>query len=165
VWTLRRILPRREVTEEDVFVDLGSGKGRVVLQAALHYPFRRVHGVELSGHLHEIAQRNLALTRHLLSGRDVQLVRADATEFPVPDDVTVVFLYNPFTGEAFATVVRRLLESLDRNPRTLRIVYGNPVEEARLLDTGRVRLVRTLRGLRPGREWSASNSFRLYEAH
>ena len=46
--SLRRILPPREVTDEDVFIDFGSGKGRVVLQAAFSYPFRRVHGVELA---------------------------------------------------------------------------------------------------------------------
>lgn len=164
LWSLRRILPRREVTDTDVFIDFGSGKGRVVLQAAFHYPFRRVYGVELSERLHEIASRNVERNRDRLRGSDVRLIRADATRCPVPDDVTVAYLYNPFTGDAFATVVRELLESLDRRPRTVRIIYGNPVEEACLLGTGRVRQVRGLRGLRPGRQWSESNAVRLYEA-
>jgi hypothetical protein len=60
-------------------------------------------------------------------------------------------------------VVGRLFESVDRHPRRLRIVYGNPVEEDALMRTGRVRPVRTLRGWRPGAEWARSNSFRLYE--
>jgi hypothetical protein len=163
VTSLRRILSPREVSDDDVFIDFGSGKGRVVLQAALYYRFRRVYGVELSEGVHEIAVRNLEICRDRLRCRDVRLIRADAVEFEIPDDVTVAFFYNPFVGELFETVVARLLASVDRNPRRLRIVYGNPVEEDALLRTGRVKPVRILRGWRPGREWSRSNSFRLYE--
>ncbi len=162
VWNLRRILPRRDVSEDDVFVDFGSGKGRVVLQAALHYPFRRVYGIEMSEQLHRIAEQNVELSRDRFRCRDVRLVRANVLDFEIPDDVTIAFFYNPFVGEVFKNVISRLLASVDRRPRPLRIIYGNPVEEEALLRTGRVRLVRTLRGWRPTREWSRSNSFRLY---
>ncbi len=36
VTSLRRILPPGEVSNDDVLIDFGSGKGRVVLQAALY---------------------------------------------------------------------------------------------------------------------------------
>ena len=160
---LRRILPPREVSADDVFVDFGSGKGRVVLQAALHYPFRKVYGVELSEELHRIAEKNVAAVRDRLRCPDVRLVHSDVLDFEIPDCVTVAFFYNPFVGDLFEAVVNRLVESVDRNPRPVRIVYGNPTEEAALLRTGRVRTVRTLRGWRPGRAWSRSNSYRLYE--
>ncbi len=163
VLSLRRILPPRTVSADDVFVDLGSGKGRAVLQAALHYPFRTVYGVELSESLHAVPVANLERVRPRLRCPDVRLLRADAREAELPDTVTVAYLYNPFGGEVFASVVDRFVASVDRNPRRLRIVYGNPLEEAALLATGRVRLVRTGRGWRPGAEWSRSNSFRLYE--
>jgi hypothetical protein len=45
-FALRRALPRRSVTPDDVFLDFGSGMGRLVFQAALWYPFKRVIGVE-----------------------------------------------------------------------------------------------------------------------
>lgn len=160
---LRRILPLRDVVDRDVFIDFGSGKGRVVLLAALHYPFRTVYGVELSEPLHEIAQENVERARHRLYCSDVRLVRSDVLKFDIPDDVTVAFFNNPFGGQIFATVVERLLLSVDNNPRTLRIVYGNPLEEAALFRTGRVHRIRQLRGWHPGREWSRSNSYRLYE--
>ena len=51
---LPRVLPPDSVTERDVFVDLGSGKGRAVLEAAATYPFARVIGVELVPELHEV---------------------------------------------------------------------------------------------------------------
>ena len=160
--SLPRILPRREVSEEDVFIDFGSGKGRVVLQAALWYRFRRVYGVELSERLHEIAQRNVERVRGRLRCPDVRLVRSDVLDFDIPDDVTVAFLYNPFRGRIFEDVLGRLLESVDHNPRPLRIVYGNPQEEAALLRTGRVQQVHGFRGWRPGRDWSRTKSYRSY---
>jgi hypothetical protein len=162
--TLRRILPRRDVRCVDVFVDFGSGKGRTVLQAAMQYPFRRVYGVELSPDLHAVAERNLRLVSRRLRCGDVRLVCCDALDFEIPDDVTVASFHNPFGGETFQAVIRRVLDSLDRAPRRLRVIYVNPVEESVLLRTGRFRLVRQLRGWRPGKEWSRSNSTRLYEA-
>lgn len=163
VWSLRRILPPADVGPEDVFVDFGSGKGRIVLQAALAYPFRTVYGVELSESLHAVAERNLAVLRPRLRCADVRLLQGDARSVELPDTVTVAYFYNPFRGAVFATVVDRLLASVDRNPRRLRIVYGNPEGEATLLATARIEPVRSTRGWRPGREWSRSNSFRLYE--
>ncbi|MHA6795971.1 methyltransferase domain-containing protein [Pseudonocardia bannensis] len=162
ILTLRRMLPVKSVTPEDVFIDFGSGKGRVVLLAALGYPFRRVIGVEISERLHRIAQQNLQRNRDRLRCRDVELIHSDVLDFSIPDDVTIAFFYNPFGGRTFETIVDHLLASVDRNPRPLRIIYGNPVEESALLATGRVRQTGAVRGLRPGSEWARSNAFRIY---
>jgi SAM-dependent methyltransferase len=45
--------------ESYVFVDLGSGKGRVLLLAA-ELPFKEIIGVEFSPELHAIARSNIA---------------------------------------------------------------------------------------------------------
>jgi SAM-dependent methyltransferase len=158
---LRRILPPDAVTTDDVFLDIGSGMGRAVLLAAA-YPFRRVIGVELSTELVDVARDNVDRCRARLRCKDVVLVNADAVEYEIPDDVTVVFMNNPVRGASFAAVVERVLDSYDRRPRTMRIVYANPIEEPALLSTGRIRMNRRTRGFRPGREWSRSNSARLY---
>lgn len=138
---LGRVLRARDVGGDDVFLDFGSGKGRVVLQAA-GYPFKRVLGVELSEELTEVARANLASNADRLKCRDVRLESADALEYDFPDDVTVVFFNNPFTGELFGRVVAKILASVDRRPRRLRVIYRNPVEEDQLLATGRFRQVR-----------------------
>ena len=164
-WTmLPRILPRRDVGAEDVFIDFGSGLGRVVYQAALRYPFKRVIGVELSEELDEIARLNIERNRERLRCRDVQLVQADALEYESPDDVTVAFFFNPFIAATFAGVIQRLLDTLDARPRRLRLIYRNPVEDAYLRGTGRFEPVRRLRGLRPDEDWSRSKSTVMYEA-
>jgi hypothetical protein len=158
---LRRALPKAEVCADDVFLDFGSGKGPIVLQAA-QYPFRRVIGVELAPELHAIAQRNVARALPTLACRNIELVNSDALEYTVPDDVTVVYFYNPFLGSVFARVVRELQASLRRRPRTLRIVYMNPVEESALIDAG-ARIVKVVRGLRPGRKWARLNTVKVFE--
>lgn len=160
--TLRLILPQREVAKDDVFIDFGSGLGRVVFQAA-RYPFRRVIGVELSHQLNEIATDNIARNQHRLRCKNVELVATDVLDYEIPDDVTVAFFANPFTGATFHTVIHRLLRSLERNPRRLRIVYRKPLEHDFLLATGRITPVRLLPGLRPSRAWSRAKSTRLYE--
>lgn len=162
--TLRRILPPSAVTTDDVFLDIGSGMGRAVLLAAA-YPFRRVIGVELSPRLVDIAHDNVDRCRARLRCKDVVLVNADALEYEIPDDVTVVFMNNPVRGAIFAAVVEHMLDSCDRRPRTMRLVYASPMEEPTLLSTGRIRTIRRTRGFRPGREWSRSNSVTLYTVH
>ncbi len=158
---LRRILPPSAVTTDDVFLDIGSGKGRAVLLAAA-YPFRRVIGVELSAQLIDIAQENLDRARARLRCKDVVLVNADAVQYQIPDEVTVVLMFNPVRGADFAAVIKNVLDSYDRTPRNLRIIYCHPLEEATLLATRRVRMIRQIRGFRPGRAWSRSSSCRMY---
>jgi SAM-dependent methyltransferase len=135
----RRAFPRGSVSKDDVFVDLGSGLGRAVL-AGSELPFRRVIGVELSPELHAAALANLAKAQ--IKRRDVvEFVCADVREYQVPDDVTVVYLGNPFRGEIFGAAVAQILASHDRAPRRMRIVYFYPTEQEQLEATGRVRLL------------------------
>lgn len=145
--TLRRTLSRKEIGPQDVFVDFGSGMGRMVLEAA-RFPFGRVIGIELSEQLHDIALANVRNTRQRLRCKDVQLVCGDALTFEIPNDVTVVFFNNPFQGPVFASVIDRLIETVDRNPRQIKVIYYNPVEQQTLLDTGRAQLLRTLQHAR-----------------
>src|SRR5215831_11087448 len=82
------------------FIDLGSGKGRVLLIAA-QYPFKSVVGVEFSGTLHKIAQTNISkfVEQGLTKTRPIS-VNMDAGEFDFSQfRDKVVFCNNPFTAE------------------------------------------------------------------
>ena len=138
--SVRRALSKLGVSDRDVFLDFGSGRGRAVLIAA-GFPFARVVGVELSEELTAIAQENLERYRGPVRAGQVELVSADATEYAVPDDLTVAYFYAPFTGETFARVLSNLLESVDREPRVLRVVYNYPTEHNQLVATGRARVL------------------------
>jgi hypothetical protein len=113
-------------TRHAAFVDVGSGKGRVVLLAAMRR-FREVIGVELSPVLHAIAECNLARVRdggHLASPASVEL--GDATELALPDGPVVLFLYHPFREAIALAVMDRVLASLAADPRPIAILYGHP---------------------------------------
>jgi SAM-dependent methyltransferase len=108
-----------------VFVDYGSGAGRVLLIAAVTSPFKRVVGVEQSPRLNEIARRNIEHVRSKMSCRPVDLVTVDAAEFTVPDDTSVLFFADSFGGDILASVFRRIRESLRRAPRPLVFIGYN----------------------------------------
>jgi len=159
--TLRLVLRPDEVCTDDVFIDVGAGKGRVVVEAALHYHFRRVIGLELSPALATVARSNLSTTDGI-DCPEVEIIVGDATQYRLPDDVTVVFLYNPFRGATFERFMARVGASLDRNPRSLRIVYRTPLEHERLLSTGRFQLVRQHLPRRPTAAMRKTGAVRLY---
>jgi precorrin-6B methylase 2 len=157
---LPRILPAREVAEDDVFIDYGSGMGRVVYEAATRYRFKRVIGLELSATLNQIARSNLDRNRERLRGVEIQLVTGDAVDYRPPPEVTIAFFNNPFGGRILQTALHRLLAVAGRR---LRIIYHNPVEHEMLMRMDGVTQRKRLRGWRPGKEWSRSNTTVLYE--
>ncbi|HEV7612830.1 MAG TPA: class I SAM-dependent methyltransferase [Steroidobacteraceae bacterium] len=128
--------------EDFVFIDLGSGKGRALL-LALHFPFRRIIGVEFALELHRIAQANLI--RVAAAGTDVDrigLVHADATEFELPPEPSVIYLYNPFNDLVMSAVIESVLRSHREHPRPIRIIYANPFLEKLWVERGFVVLKR-----------------------
>lgn len=142
---LRRAIPRSDVSGEDVFLDLGCGKGRVVIQAAEQYPFARVIGVEISEELSRVARENVSRRRRGLDSGRVEIVTADAARYAMPEDVTVVYLYYPFVGATFEKVLTGIVQSLARKPRRFRLVYCLPIMESAILETGLFRAARTVR--------------------
>lgn len=160
---LRLALRNRVITDKDVLVDVGCGKGRVLLQAARRYPFGRLIGVEVSDVLAAWARRNLAVSRDRLRVRDVVIENANATEWEVPDDVTYAYFFNPFEGETFHRALANLIASLDRSPRRLTLIYANPVMAGVVEATGRFELVETIkRPLRP--DVGETNWVKVYES-
>jgi len=110
---------------EDVFLDFGSGMGRVVVLAAT-YPFRKVIGVELTERLNRIAQENVRRSRSHHQCREIELHQMDARVFRVPPEVTVVYFWNPFCGEVLEQVFGNIRRSVLDSPRTVTIVYLSP---------------------------------------
>jgi SAM-dependent methyltransferase len=115
-----------DVASGRVFVDLGCGKGRALLLAS-EYPFQRIVGVEFAAELVEVARKNLLSYRNARQVcRALEVVLGDATEYPLPDEPLVLFLQNPFGGIVMEGVVEQVRCSLEKHPRPLTVVYGNP---------------------------------------
>jgi SAM-dependent methyltransferase len=109
--------------ETTTFVDLGCGKGRVVLVAAQR-PFRQVVGIEVSPELVAIARANVERYHpppHLLA--PIEIVNADATAVDLPDGNLLVHLYHPFETPVTEAVLRRLTTSDRGSSRRVTIAY------------------------------------------
>lgn len=105
-------LPIRDFSRY-TFVDIGSGKGRVLFLAAEH-PFHRVLGVEYSAALHQLALQNIRRYRHRrLRAASIESIHANAAEFDFPTGPLVVYLFNPFGPDT----LERMLDNLERSFR------------------------------------------------
>ncbi len=122
---MNRVLP--DDVGDFVFVDLGSGKGRVLVYASAR-PFRRIIGVEFASELHETATDNIARGRHPRQRcADIEVLHCDAVDFDIPDDPCVFFLFNPFERHVLERVVANIRSSWERRARPMYVVYHNPV--------------------------------------
>ncbi len=158
---VHRLIRHLRPSQEDVLLDYGCGAGRVLCVAA-QYPFARIIGVEINERVHALASQNAQALRHAIVRPEV--VRADATTYRVPDDVTIAFLYNPFGGSILEAALRQLIASHDRRPRHLRLVYANPKEHDLVMRMGRFRETGHLwMSWRPGANWARTQMIRLYE--
>jgi SAM-dependent methyltransferase len=140
LWALFRAL---EVREGDAFADLGSGRGRVLFMAARR-PFARVIGVDRSPEFNRLAEANLERTRHRLRSKSVEVVEADLRDWPIPDDITVLYLYAPLDQDLVRDLIARVEASATRRPREIRLIYTMPEEIEPLLSAWRLERLRDL---------------------
>lgn len=112
-----------------LFVDFGSGKGKVILEAA-KYHFDKIIGIEIDAQLNEVAVRNLETYRgKLLSKTRVTFVEGAAEEYRPESGATIVFFFNPFGEDTMWKVVRKLEEMSSRSEVPVVAIYVNPMFE------------------------------------
>jgi SAM-dependent methyltransferase len=117
-WQLKRIFSPSngvQITPEDVLVDVGCGKGRVLnywLELGLG---NRIVGIELDERFARFAATRLA------GYSNVEVICGEAIEM-LPPDGTVFFLFNPFGAEVLARFAERIA-TISTVPERLVIVY------------------------------------------
>jgi SAM-dependent methyltransferase len=112
---------------EFTFVDVGCGKGAVLLLAA-KAGFKRITGLELSPSLAAAARRNIASSRGIpLDGVELEVVCIDAAEWDLPDAPLVLFLFNPLPREPLRRFLERVRASVENSPRPVVVVYVYPL--------------------------------------
>jgi len=78
---------------EFTFVDLGSGKGRVLLMAS-DCPFRRIVGIEFLPALHHAATENIGkYSSEHQRCKHIESVNMDVRDFPFPSRPLVVYMF------------------------------------------------------------------------
>ena len=156
-----RILDRLDPTSADAFLDIGCGAGRMICVAA-QYSFSRIIGLEMDPVICNRARSNINELRTFVVRPEI--VCGDATKFKISDDITIVFLYNTFGGDPLRALLAHILESYDRQPRRIRIVYLNPREHAVVETMGRFSQTGMFAiSWRPGRDWLRTQTVRIYE--
>ena len=127
-----RILGHLQMDSDDVFVDIGCGKGRVVC-CVCRTSVRRVVALEINP---DLLQETLSNVRRLRGARcPVNAVAMLAEDYDYAG-ATVIYLYNPFHGKVLRKVMAKVDASFKHNPRNLRVVYANCLHEAALEELG-----------------------------
>jgi SAM-dependent methyltransferase len=127
---VREALDKLNIDPRDfVFVDFGSGKGRVLLIAAT-LPFKSVVGIEFSVELHETAVRNIArFPRELIRTATVTSRCKDPATYSLPAANLVCYFHNPFGPPILSQIVQRLEAHCAKGYRVL-VVYLDPRHRA-----------------------------------
>lgn len=110
VTSLARLLEYLDLGPDDVFYDLGSGIGKVVLQVAMTCDIRRVVGIEMAHSRHSAAVDILTRARAaaLLNVRDCRLEHGNFLDRPLAD-ATVIYTCSTAFSETF---MRKLCDKL-----------------------------------------------------
>jgi hypothetical protein len=117
--------PDRLQLENYTFIDLGSGKGRVVMIAS-KLPFRRCIGVELNAELHAIATENFARWRHTgHANTALEAVCCDVIDFDFPPGPCLIYMFNPFPSPVIAQLAHRISQAFASCPGQLDLLYVN----------------------------------------
>ncbi|MBQ9517866.1 MAG: class I SAM-dependent methyltransferase [Eubacterium sp.] len=111
-YALRKMIGADTFTENDVFADIGCGKGRVLAYMATEYGFKgKIRGVELN---EEVAAVAADWAKQF---DNVEIIAGDAFKQDL-SDITVMYLGRPFETEFFKKFIDKF-ESEMNHPVTL----------------------------------------------
>lgn len=122
---LEELFRKVELPERIRFMDLGSGKGRVVCYMSEFKKVEISRGIEISLRLCRIAQKNISILRC----RNCEVLNMDVRQIPkrLIEDTNVFYFYNPFTHAVFLKTLEFIYDSLDKRESGIVIIYFNPV--------------------------------------
>jgi histone methylation protein DOT1 len=140
-----RLLRMVGLTDNDVFVDFGSGLGRAVF-AASWLGAKHSIGVEVVPELCQRAINNHRQSR--LAHHDIEFVCMRAQEY-ANSEMTVCFMFHPFGKDTLVQVVRNIeLTRVSKPNPKLRIIYVNPVYNEILQDTPWLKYIKRVHPMR-----------------
>ncbi len=126
------IIRSAKSVEEFTFVDIGCGKGRVLMLAS-EFPFRRVVGLELNAKVASSARENIRQWRERPRAcKQIEVLTGDVLAFALPPEPTLLYMYNPFEGDLFRLWVQTLAFALRERMEPLYLLYTYPRYEAML---------------------------------
>ena len=150
----RSVMSSLDLPADSVFVDVGSGKGKV-LMLATSYEFKEIVGIEVSKKLCDIARRNL---NKLLESNNIKtnprVIHSDIVDYHFSEE-NVFFMYNPFHTAVMKQFIGNISRSISENPRDIWIIYHQPFTPCRaVIEAAEFREIRCVK--------TGSAVFRIY---
>ena len=141
IFSIKKILNNIEIDKEDIFVDFGCGKGRVLLIAS-QYKFNKIIGIEFSPELVDIARSNVSICKDYNSFNIdiIKIVEGDVLDYKYNNNETVFYLFNPFTNNILDKLCENIVRSFNSNPRRILILYVNPKFHDSIVEKGFIKI-------------------------
>ena len=127
----KKIIQALTISRNDVLLDMGSGKGKVLILAG-KYGFKKVIGVDISEKINRIAQENIKKMKPKLVCKEYQVLTSNASTFEIPIDVTHIYFFNPFPYKVMEAVMIQIKKSTAMFYRPITLVYYNPKHAEKL---------------------------------
>lgn len=125
----------KELKVSGHILDMGCGKGRVMAVSA-YYKFNKISGVEFAKELCDDAIETMAILEQRFPQKLFKVYYENALNYAIPDDVNVIFFFNPFNEVTMLQVVKNIMSSHKINYRNIYIVYINPLHKEIFLSAG-----------------------------
>ena len=122
---LERLADSGLISEADVVLDYGCGKGRVDFFLA-HQTRAQTIGIEYDERICRSAIEN---QRTAVSKANTEFVLARAEAYQVPTKVNRCYFFNPFSVEILRKAMARVIESYYETPREVFLFFYYPSDE------------------------------------
>ena len=117
---LTAVLKDLGITDQDSILDIGCSKGSA-LNCMTQFPFKNIHGIELSEYLANIAIKNF----HKIGKSNISIFNIDARYFNQYAKYNFFYFYNPFPEKIMADVIKKICLQISMLNESI-IIYNNP---------------------------------------
>lgn len=118
---------------EKSLVDVGSGKGRVLVVAA-HFGFTQITGVDFAKELCKEAEKNIEKIKTKFPDVSFRIIWKNILNYQLGPDDKVFFLFNPFNKEILEKFVDNIELSVKKHPRPVYFIYASPKHKEVLVE-------------------------------
>jgi SAM-dependent methyltransferase len=115
----------RKLSSATSIVDLGCGKGRVLVVAA-HYGFTEITGIDFAFELCREAAVNMEKVNSRFPLVHWNIINSSVEDYDIMPHDSVFFMFNPFTEEIIRIFLNKLEHSCQQYPRTIYFLYASP---------------------------------------
>ncbi len=125
----------RKISGQTSIIDLGSGKGRVMMTAT-HFGFTDITGIEFAKELCEQAVANMKEKEKKFPNIKWKVLNENVEDYNIGSIDSVFFMFNPFNEIVLKKFLKKLDASCDQFPRTTYFLYASPQYQKLLLNNG-----------------------------